>query len=81
MIFHQVQQHLLYQQYITCSQQTPSVSSQPSFNAFPTETEQNLHNRYQGKQKLNKLLRLDVRTIAAPPPLYGPHKDSTRLQS
>ena len=59
---------------------TPSLSqiSRSTFSlSFPT----NLDSRYQEQSSHNIPQRLDWNTFVAPPPLFGQHKESSRLHN
>ena len=59
---------------------TPSVS-QISPPLFPLSFPNNLDARYREQSSTNIPLRLDWNTFVAPPPLFGQHQESNRLQN
>ena len=59
---------------------TPSLS-QISPTLFPLNFPNNLDARYREQSSSNIPLRLDWNTFVAPPPLFGQHQESNRLNS
>ena len=59
---------------------TPSIS-QISTTSFPLNFPTSLDDRYKEYSTNNTILRLDWNTFRAPPPLFGQHLDSNRLNN